>query len=151
MALFFTNLLKKSVVVIALSHLNTKLSPREFEMLKAHLCESINELINSPPPAWLSSVQFCYFLKNNGVTSSESSWNVFLSHAGWMSMSFSLSQNDEEMPSDVSSLWTAPLVMRRAENRVSVPPHRDRECPGSWDKLTPLSPASLRRAEQALA
>ncbi|KAM7071349.1 M-phase inducer phosphatase 1 isoform 2-T2 [Acridotheres tristis] len=27
-------------------------------------------------------------------------------------------QNDEEMPSDVSSLWTAPLVMRRAENRA---------------------------------
>uniref|UniRef100_A0A8C3TVK3 M-phase inducer phosphatase n=1 Tax=Catharus ustulatus TaxID=91951 RepID=A0A8C3TVK3_CATUS len=26
--------------------------------------------------------------------------------------------NDEEMPSDVSSLWTAPLVMRRAENRA---------------------------------
>ncbi|NXD39849.1 MPIP1 phosphatase, partial [Copsychus sechellarum] len=27
-------------------------------------------------------------------------------------------KNDEEMPSDVSSLWTAPLVMRRAENRA---------------------------------
>ncbi|NWT83189.1 MPIP1 phosphatase, partial [Lanius ludovicianus] len=26
-------------------------------------------------------------------------------------------KNDEEMPSDVSSLWTAPLVMRRAESR----------------------------------
>uniref|UniRef100_A0A8C5X7D4 M-phase inducer phosphatase n=1 Tax=Malurus cyaneus samueli TaxID=2593467 RepID=A0A8C5X7D4_9PASS len=33
-----------------------------------------------------------------------------------VSSSFS-SQNDEEMPSDVSSLWTAPLVMRRADNR----------------------------------
>ncbi|NWV39326.1 MPIP1 phosphatase, partial [Grantiella picta] len=27
-------------------------------------------------------------------------------------------KNDEEMPSDVSSLWTAPLVMRRADNRA---------------------------------
>ncbi|XP_064559807.1 M-phase inducer phosphatase 1 isoform X2 [Zonotrichia leucophrys gambelii] len=27
-------------------------------------------------------------------------------------------QNDEEMPSDVSSLWTAPLVMRRADSRA---------------------------------
>ncbi|NXP41924.1 MPIP1 phosphatase, partial [Leiothrix lutea] len=27
-------------------------------------------------------------------------------------------KNDEEMPSDVSSLWTAPLVMRRVENRA---------------------------------
>ncbi|TRZ11273.1 hypothetical protein HGM15179_015832 [Zosterops borbonicus] len=27
-------------------------------------------------------------------------------------------KNDEEMPSDVSSLWTAPLVMRRADNRT---------------------------------
>ncbi|NWR43312.1 MPIP1 phosphatase, partial [Regulus satrapa] len=27
-------------------------------------------------------------------------------------------QNDEEMPSDVSSLWTAPLVMRRADTRT---------------------------------
>lgn len=39
----------------------------------------------------------------------------------WMSRRFPLFQNDEEMPSDVSSLWTAPLVMRRADNRVSVP------------------------------
>lgn len=29
-------------------------------------------------------------------------------------------QNDEEMPSDVASLWTAPLVMRKTDNRVSV-------------------------------
>lgn len=29
-------------------------------------------------------------------------------------------QNDEEMPSDVASLWIAPLVMRRTDNRVSV-------------------------------
>ncbi|NXC56262.1 MPIP1 phosphatase, partial [Aleadryas rufinucha] len=28
-------------------------------------------------------------------------------------------KNDEEMPSDVSSLWTAPLVMRRADSRAS--------------------------------
>ncbi|NXB09203.1 MPIP1 phosphatase, partial [Cnemophilus loriae] len=27
-------------------------------------------------------------------------------------------KNDEEMPSDVSSLWTAPLVMRRADSRA---------------------------------
>ncbi|XP_064018545.1 M-phase inducer phosphatase 1 [Pogoniulus pusillus] len=27
-------------------------------------------------------------------------------------------KNDEEMPSDVSSLWTAPLVMRKADNRA---------------------------------
>ncbi|NXO68985.1 MPIP1 phosphatase, partial [Phainopepla nitens] len=27
-------------------------------------------------------------------------------------------KNDEEMPSDVSSLWTAPLVMRRADSRT---------------------------------
>ncbi|KAM6314630.1 M-phase inducer phosphatase 1 isoform 2-T2 [Aegotheles albertisi] len=27
-------------------------------------------------------------------------------------------KNDEEMPSDVASLWTAPLVMRRTDNRV---------------------------------
>ncbi|NXN10495.1 MPIP1 phosphatase, partial [Indicator maculatus] len=27
-------------------------------------------------------------------------------------------KNDEELPSDVSSLWTAPLVMRRAESRA---------------------------------
>ncbi|NXR81925.1 MPIP1 phosphatase, partial [Pycnonotus jocosus] len=27
-------------------------------------------------------------------------------------------KNDEEMPSDVSSLWTAPLVMRRVDNRA---------------------------------
>uniref|UniRef100_A0A8U7MDI9 M-phase inducer phosphatase n=1 Tax=Corvus moneduloides TaxID=1196302 RepID=A0A8U7MDI9_CORMO len=29
-----------------------------------------------------------------------------------------VSVNDEEMPSDVSSLWTAPLVMRRADSRA---------------------------------
>ncbi|NWH66856.1 MPIP1 phosphatase, partial [Geococcyx californianus] len=27
-------------------------------------------------------------------------------------------KNDEEMPSDVASLWTAPLVMRKADNRA---------------------------------
>uniref|UniRef100_A0A8C3S0B3 M-phase inducer phosphatase n=1 Tax=Chelydra serpentina TaxID=8475 RepID=A0A8C3S0B3_CHESE len=30
-------------------------------------------------------------------------------------------KNNEEMPSGVASLWTAPLVMRKADNHVSVP------------------------------
>lgn len=54
------------------------------------------------------------------------------------------------MPSDVSSLWTAPLVMRRADSRVSVPT-QGQGLPWQLGRVIPLSPASLRTAEQALA
>ena len=42
------------------------------------------------------------------------------------------------MPSDVASLWTAPLVMRKTDNRVSVLAEHNRPGPGFWQPFSPL-------------
>ncbi|NXL54100.1 MPIP1 phosphatase, partial [Podilymbus podiceps] len=54
------------------------------------------------------------FLQHSSLTSSESDdddgFLELLDEQEW--------KNDEEMPSDVASLWTAPLVMRKTDNRA---------------------------------
>ncbi|NXX99245.1 MPIP1 phosphatase, partial [Centropus bengalensis] len=54
------------------------------------------------------------FLQRSSLTSSESDDDDgFLELLDEQDL-----KNDEEMPSDMASLWTAPLVMRKAENRA---------------------------------
>nr|XP_009929698.1 PREDICTED: M-phase inducer phosphatase 1-like [Opisthocomus hoazin] len=54
------------------------------------------------------------FLQQSSLTSSESEDDDgFLELLDEQDL-----KNDEEMPSDVASLWTAPLVMRKTDNRV---------------------------------
>ncbi|NWU56287.1 MPIP1 phosphatase, partial [Dromas ardeola] len=73
---------------------------------------------NSPPAQILTpGEQENYrpaFLQQSSLTSSESEDDDgFLELLDEQDL-----KNDEEMPSDVSSLWTAPLVMRKTDNRA---------------------------------
>ncbi|NWS78240.1 MPIP1 phosphatase, partial [Crotophaga sulcirostris] len=72
---------------------------------------------SSPAQVFPTSEQENYrpaFLQRSSLTSSESDDDDgFLELIDEQDL-----KNDEEMPSDVASLWTAPLVMRKADNRI---------------------------------
>ncbi|NXA09768.1 MPIP1 phosphatase, partial [Sapayoa aenigma] len=58
------------------------------------------------------------FLQQHSLTSESEDDDGFLELLDDQDLKACAKGNDEEVPSDVASLWTAPLVMRRAEHRA---------------------------------